>query len=96
MGFMMNTMKATRHMQKRMGQRGINRRLVDLVLTHGRPEQDRVVLNRKDAARLLEDLQQEERMLKKIVDKGGLVVVAEGSSLITTYNYGSRQHWGRA
>jgi hypothetical protein len=79
-----------------MGQRGIGRDLVDIVLEHGRPDQDRFVLNRKEALALLASVQREERLLKKIVDKGGLVVVAEGATLVTTYNYDSREHWGRA
>lgn len=89
-------MRPTRHIKKRMSQRGINRGMVDLVLTHGRPDQDRFVLDRKEAISLLETLQREERLLKKIVDKGGLVVVAEGATLLTTYNYASREHWGQA
>ena len=93
---MMKTMTPTRHMQQRMSQRGINRDLVEFVLTHGRPEQDRFVLNRKEALGLLESLQRDERLLKKIVDKGGLVVVADGASLLTAYNYGSREHWAGA
>lgn len=89
-------MHTTRHMQKRMGQRGINAGMVDLVMTHGRPERDRFVLDRKEAQNLLQSLQEEERLLKKIVDKGGLVVVAEGTSLLTTYNLESRHRWGVA
>ena len=83
-------------MQKRMAQRGIRRGLVNLVLAHGRSDQDRYVLDRKDALSRLQELQEEQRLLKKIIDKGGLVVVTEGTSLITTYNYDSRGEWGEA
>jgi hypothetical protein len=51
------------------------------------PDQDKYVLGRKEALRLLEELQRSERLLKKILDKGGVVVVADGGALITTYNY---------
>ncbi|MGR3911343.1 DUF4258 domain-containing protein [Burkholderia sp. SR8] len=80
-------MQQTRHIKQRMSQRGISREMVELVLDHGVPDQDKYVLGRKDALRLLEDLQRSERLLKKILDKGGLVVVANGDALITTYNY---------
>ncbi|WP_250510325.1 DUF4258 domain-containing protein [Caballeronia sp. GACF4] len=80
-------MQQTQHIKQRMSQRGISRDMVELVLAHGIPEQDRYVLGRKEALRLLEDFQRSERLLKKILDKGGVVVVADGDALITTYNY---------
>lgn len=80
-------MQQTQHIQQRMSQRGISRDMVELVLTHGVPDQDKYVLGRKEALRLLEDFQRSERLLKKILDKGGVVVVADGDALITTYNY---------
>lgn len=87
---------STRHMRKRMAQRGINRGMVELALAHGRPENDRYVLDRKGALSRVEELQEELRLLKKVVDKGGLVVVADGAALLTTYNFDSRRHWGQA
>lgn len=80
-------MQSTQHIKQRMSQRGISREMVELVLTHGIADQDRYVLGRKEALRLLEDFQRSERLLKKILDKGGVVVVADGDALITTYNY---------
>jgi SOS response regulatory protein OraA/RecX len=80
-------MQQTQHLKQRMSQRGISREMVELVLAHGVPEQDKYVLGRKEALRLLEDFQRSERLLKKILDKGGVVVVADGDALITTYNY---------
>ena len=85
-------MQDTRHVQQRMSQRGITRDMVDFVLDHGTIEQDKFVINKKEARTLLEDLQRQERVLKKILDKGGVVVVAEGEALITTYNCTGRQH----
>lgn len=63
---------------------------------------DRLVFGRRRAAKLLEQkrvevqakeraLQEEKRalkLLKKMVDKGGIVVVAADSALITTYGLG--------
>jgi len=85
-------MKTTLHIQQRMSQRGVNREMVELVLNHGRLEQDRYVLGRKDAQNLLCSLQRQERELKKVLDKGGVVVVAKNDALITTYNYDHRRY----
>jgi hypothetical protein len=60
--------------------------MVELVRDYGVPEGDKVILGRRDAARLIQELMRKLRVLKKIQDKGGLVVVETGESLITTYN----------
>lgn len=80
-------MHTTVHIQQRMGQRGITGRMIDLVLEHGHLKQDKVVLGRKDAQRLLAEMQVKQAVLKKIIDKGGLVVVSDDDTLITSYNY---------
>lgn len=69
-----------------MSQRGISRDMVEYVLAYGTPERDKVIMGRKEALQKLEALQEEQRLLKKILDKGGVVVVAEGDAIITTYN----------
>ena len=84
-------MHSTHHVRKRMAQRGISGDMVDYVLCNGTPEKDRVIMGRKEALRMLESLQKEQRLLKKILDKGGVVVVADGDTIITAYN-----HYGRA
>lgn len=81
-------MKTTLHAQQRMSQRGVNREMVELVLNYGRLEQDKFILGRKEAQNLLDSFQRMERQLKKVMDKGGVVVVAKDNALITTYNYG--------
>ena len=81
-------MHKTKHFQQRMAQRGISKDMVDLVLGYGESEGDKVVLNRKASARLLEAA----RTLAKILDKGGLVVVTCGGAQLTTYNYQGRGH----
>ena len=81
-------MKHTNHMQSRMNQRGISQDMVELAFQLGDTDHDnRTVLGRKAALKRLLDLQRETRVLKKILDKGGIVVVAEKDALITTYNY---------
>ncbi|MGA3845326.1 DUF4258 domain-containing protein [Ralstonia nicotianae] len=79
-------MRHTNHIKRRMAQRGISQRMVELVLTYGTLEQDKYVLKHKEALRLVEDFQEALRDLKKILDKGGVTVVADGAALITAYN----------
>ena len=81
-------MHKTRHFQQSMSQRGINQDMVDLVLSYGETDGDKVILSRKASARLMEAA----RTLAKILDKGGLVVVASGDAQLTTYNYEGRGH----
>lgn len=81
-------MRKTRHFQQRMTQRGISQDMVDLVLSYGETDGDKVILSRKASARLMEAA----RTLAKILDKGGLVVVASGDAQLTTYNYQGRTH----
>lgn len=85
-------MHMTQHISQRMSQRGITRNLVDFVVTHGETEGDRFIINRKVAQRLLESLQEQQRLIKKILDKGGVVVVTNEDALITTYNIDARKH----
>ena len=81
-------MHKTKHIQQRMSQRGISQEMVELVLNYGVSEGDKVILNRKASARLMEAA----RTLIKILDKGGLVVVTSGDAQLTTYNYQGRGH----
>lgn len=79
-------MNTTRHFSQRMSQRGVSREMVDVVRDYGVLEGDKVVLGQRDAGRLINELMRKLRVLKKIQDKGGLVVVESGDSLVTTYN----------
>lgn len=79
-------MNKTIHIQKRMSQRGITQDMVELVLTHGTIDHDKYVLDRRGASRLLQTLQREAQLVKKILDKGGVTVVSEDNALLTTYN----------
>ncbi len=85
-------MHTTQHINQRMSQRGITRDLVDFVVAHGETEGDRFIINRKVAMRLLESLQEQQRLIKKILDKGGVVVVTNEDALVTTYNIDARKH----
>ena len=85
-------MQNTRHITKRMSQRGVSRKMIELVLEYGVNDGDKVVIGRKEAAVLMENFREYMRLLTKVMDKGGLVVVASGDSLITTYNCTKRHH----
>ena len=76
----------SKHCQQRMTQRGISQDMVDLVMGYGEAQGDKVILSRKASARLREAA----RTLARILDKGGLVVVASGNTQLTTYNYQGR------
>lgn len=76
-------MERTHHIKQRMAQRGISKHMMELALAYGTLEgQDKYVLRQKDAIRILADM----RCLTKIIDKGGVIVVADGETLITAYN----------
>ncbi len=83
-------MQTTNHFKARMSQRGISKDMVNMALNYGRPEQDKYVLDRKEALENLCALEHEAKVLRKIADKGGVVVVANGADLITTYNYNGK------
>lgn len=79
-------MHLSQHVGQRMSQRGISRRLVDLALRHGRIEGDKHVLDRNAVRRLIDELNEELRLAKQALDKGGLTVVAADATVVTAYN----------
>ena len=89
-------MQHTRHIKQRMSQRGISKEMVNLVIAHGVIQGDKYVVGRKEALQLIRELDNERRVLTKILDKGGVEVVTEGDALITAYNRNSRNNWQRA
>lgn len=82
-------MARTRHMQQRMGQRGVTNRLVEVTSQYGTDHGDRIVLSRKNAEELLAGLDTLRKDLLKIHEKGGLVVIESGETQITVYRYDS-------
>jgi len=83
-------MGKTRHIQKRMKQRAIGQKLVELTLEFGVEYHDgKVILNRQSLQILIKELKAMEQVAQKAADKGGLVVVREGDTLITTYRLDS-------
>ena len=83
-------MRLTQHAHQRMTQRGITRSMIDLVLEFGQVEQDKAILDKKHAQQLIRELEEKLRTAKKILDKGGCVVVEADNAILTTYNYQSK------
>jgi hypothetical protein len=89
-------MRVSQHFDQRTNQRGISRRLVDFTLHHGRVEGDKHVLDRNESRRLIEALEEELRLARRVLDKGGVTGVAGGDTLVTAYNLiGARHRLGR-
>ena len=82
-------MSRTRHISKRMSQRGIRQVLVDLTLQFGEDVQDRCVLGRQGLKSLLEAVRELERTALHALDKGGVIVVQADGALVTTYDVDS-------
>jgi len=82
-------MQTTQHAMQRMSQRGVSADMVNFVLNYGEVDQDKYVLGKRQAIEILNDLKMKERVIKKILDKGGVTVVAQDDRLITTYNRNS-------
>jgi hypothetical protein len=84
-------MKTTLHFQQRMNQRGISKDMIEVVLEHGISANDQYILDRDHAQKVLDEVRRQERLLLKVIDKGGVVVVAADGHLITTYNCSGRR-----
>ena len=78
-------MHTTTHIDARMNQRGIRKELVSLAIDLGRIEGDRYVLDTKTIRAEMCELRRKLKFLDDAERKGGVVVVAAGDSLVTTY-----------
>ncbi|MDE0130190.1 MAG: hypothetical protein OXQ86_11610 [Gammaproteobacteria bacterium] len=89
-------MSKTRHIQKRMNQRGIDQQLIDVATRFGRAvhckDGKKIYLNRKGAQKAIRTIDRFRKSLTAAVDKGGVVLVAAPNGLeITTYRLNSYQ-----
>ena len=84
-------MHETLHINQRARQRGITKRMIELTLEFREVQADKIRLGSRRIKKLLKNRKQISRELKrdllKILDKGGLVVVASEETLITAYNW---------
>lgn len=78
-------MNMTRHMSDRINQRAVTKHLVSVAMSFGDAVDDRIELSRQRASELADEFRANLRALERIVQKGGLVVIADGEFLITTY-----------
>ena len=83
-------MSKTRHIQKRMSQRGITSAILDLVERFGGCDSgDKVILTKKNCQRLSAVLANMKIVVDKMAEKGGYTLVESGDSLITIYRTNS-------
>lgn len=83
-------MGKTRHVGKRMSQRGIRQSLIDLTLGFGvKTKNGRVVLNKQGLEELLEQLKDMQETVQEALKKGGIVLVHDDQTLVTTYRLDS-------
>ena len=78
-------MHETLHINKRVRQRGITKRMIDITLEYGKLKGDKIRLGTRRIKKLLRTRGELKSELLKIMDKGGLVVVFSGATLITAY-----------
>lgn len=82
-------MVTTQHSLTRMSQRGLPKRLIDLVCEFGKEQGDKFILNKKSTQKMINELDSMRKELLKIMDKGGITVVVNDDTLITAYNTNS-------
>lgn len=82
-------MTTTKHCQTRISQRGLPKRLLDLVLEFGKDNGDKLILNRKTTQKVIDEIDTIRKELLRIMDKGGVTVVIDNEALITAYNTNS-------
>ena len=82
-------MKTTKHGLARMSQRGLPKRLVELVYKLGKEKGDKIILDKKMIKNKLAELDVVRKELLKVMDKGGVTIVVDNDTLITAYNTNS-------
>lgn len=82
-------MKTTKHSLARMSQRGLPKKLIDIVYKFGKEKGDKIILDKKMVMRQLQELDMMRKELLRVMDKGGITIVLDGETLITAYNTSS-------
>lgn len=78
-------MNFSKHFMARSRQRGICESLINLAMTYGHEEGDRIILSTKRIKQLMHENDLARKNLIKASDKGGIVLVTKDDTLITTY-----------
>ncbi|WP_338431965.1 hypothetical protein [Synechococcus elongatus] len=87
-------MAKTKHFGARTSQRGIRQTTVELAQRYGVQDGDKFVLNRKQIQSVVNEIDGLRRKLMQAIDKGGIVLVANGETLITAYDFDSYHRRG--
>ncbi len=82
-------MHKTEHFKERAGQRGVTMEMVNLALEYGEIDGDRYVLSDSVIHEAIADLKAMQKRLEHAKRKGGVTVVVNGETLITTYRTNS-------
>ena len=86
-------MITTNHVLARMSQRGISKKLIDLVYEYGKEKGDKLILNKKTTQMVIKEIDNMRKELLRIMDKGGVTVVLDNDALITAYNTNSYKRY---
>ena len=86
-------MITTNHVLARMSQRGISKKLIDLVYEYGKEKGDKLILNKKTTQMVIQEIDSIRKELLRIMDKGGVTVVLDNDALITAYNTNSYKRY---
>jgi ASC-1-like (ASCH) protein len=78
-------MARTRHIHKRMNQRGIQQVMLDLVKQFGVDNGDKIILNQQALKVAIAECKKVEKLMQKMESKGGLVLVEVDGVELTTY-----------
>lgn len=80
-------MTYTKHAQTRFAQRGISKSMISIVMDYGYRDhdKDRWTLRTRQVEKIIAQLQEDIRWLKKIQDKGGLTVVETNNHILTAW-----------
>lgn len=87
-----SVMQKTKHINKRMSQRGITQDMIDFTLNFGEITNDKWFTNKKTLQKSIKQLEQQIKMAKRLLDKGGIVVVAADDALLTAYDFDSAKY----
>jgi hypothetical protein len=68
-----------------MNQRGISQAMLNLAKQFGCESGDKTILNRKSIDAVLKECKRMEANLQKLRSRGGVVIVEDGGTEITTY-----------
>lgn len=78
-------MHITKHAEKRMNHRGINKDLLNIILNFGEYEGDTIILRNKKLNGLIAEIENIKHKLLKARDHGELILVIGNNKIITTY-----------